>query len=451
MNVRMEKVAALRQLFAEYGYAGDDGPGMTKEALRRMVKYFNKVGPEKFTAAAKKALQSARATQTRIRRSNTSGMSRKWSDIWNRFKARPASASRDQGMDRIRKTLTNSGYNAPSYLGYSSAIERLNVAPYIDYKGRRRVDHAFPKLVARFYGQEGAPTLSDVLRKYQSFQPVAPSIQVRHSVLTPELLDSTHGKAMSNYTLKRLTGGLIDRIKTTWRGIFNPSGLSLGHSIFGKGKYQHVTPRPKAALKYSAGDHLEAAKNFQGYKDIEKIQKETGVPMLMGVMQSRPTQGTVSLRRLQGGSKKLDVPVYGPDYSVEKYNLRNDERAPKEFSGNALVIDKRRALHNKHKELAREGVDLSAEWDTYDHEDYLKALAGGETTYLTDWKKKVYEPMNAADLDAVRRQLGRNRVKWYNDLLADRRVRNMINTGYFNRLDINRRVPITGVRLDVMD
>jgi hypothetical protein len=54
----MEKVAALRQLFAEYGYAptgADDG--MDKEAMNRLMKYLAQVGPKKFKSVWKKSLQ----------------------------------------------------------------------------------------------------------------------------------------------------------------------------------------------------------------------------------------------------------------------------------------------------------------------------------------------------------------------------------------------------------
>jgi hypothetical protein len=54
----MEKVAALRQLFAEYGYVGGDaGPGMDKEAMNRLMKYLAQVGPKKFKSVWKKSLQ----------------------------------------------------------------------------------------------------------------------------------------------------------------------------------------------------------------------------------------------------------------------------------------------------------------------------------------------------------------------------------------------------------
>jgi hypothetical protein len=169
----MEKVAALRQLFAEYGYVGDDGPGMTKEALRRMVKYFNQVGPEKFTAAAKKALQSAHNTQEAIYKTNLAASRTRWKKLRDALatKTFPAGTTRGSLIYRKRDELVSAlgerlNARREDWPDFKAAWKLLDpgVAAYRNINARLRTPRALPGFFARFYGT--GRTFQDILNKY---------------------------------------------------------------------------------------------------------------------------------------------------------------------------------------------------------------------------------------------------------------------------------------------
>jgi hypothetical protein len=507
MAIRMEKVAALRQLFAEYGYSSAGAnDGMDKEAANRLTKFLNRVGLDKYNAAWNKALDRVKIVQGD--RDNKSRLTPYYSSSYygrkgheklpamqQSFSARARNAEqayralshtvsrRDLLDERYMKLYGNHLLSMPrgrlegdtlkawrkwhQLKGAERRAKRVAASPRppaykaLEYYNKlikdseplppRRKGHNWqntptaattgPVFLGRYMGTGATP--AQVLSRYQSFMPEAPTVRVRNTpVLTRLFLDFMHNRSLSNSRLKALSGGLIDKVKAMWRGIFNPSGTALGESVFGDGKYRHVGALPSTAWKYGGGSHL-GSYNSPRY---DRIRNKPN--MLAGIAQSKPVAGSVDWVREQaalagdyfGGYTELDKPVYMPDYSIDNLLIGKTtvEKALRE----------RRGLSKYERWKARVGSKYE-NWDNPSHEAYVKSAPGGERSYLEDWFNNFYDPVDPAELAAARRATILGQVKWYRDMVSNKVVQNMLNSGLLRRADVRRNIPIVGTNLSV--
>jgi hypothetical protein len=237
-----------------------------------------------------------------------------------------------------------------------------------------------------------------------------------------------------------MTNGLVDPVKKLWRGIFDPTGRSLSKSIFApvnKNKehyrqgFVHTTPSPGVARDYAEGMSANLNKD-------PRIAALKGKPkMLVGVVQSTPTEGTIDWNRKAVGSKKLDSPVVGPDFYAEKGDP------------GAMISERRGVSKRMRKDVREYGDGRYYSRDAHKHEALTKVAPGGgrKPTYLAGDDFRLYEPVNPADLAEVRRQVIRDRWNWYKGVKSNSKVRDMMNRGYFGLVDVNRNTPVTGVEL----
>jgi hypothetical protein len=500
----MEKVAALRQLFAEYGYASTDA-GMDKEAANRLTKFLNRVGLGKYNAAWNKALnrvkivQDVRSIKNHNKPYYSSSYLRKGHEnlpaMQQSFDARARNAeqayralshtvSRRNLLDeRYMKLYGNHLLGMPrgrlegdtlrawrEWHKWKGALRRAKrVASYplpsadkaVTYYNKliedskplppRQEGHNWqntptaattgPVFLGRYMGTGTTP--AQVLSRHQSFMPEAPTVRVRRTpVLTRLFLDFMHNRSLSNSKLKALSGGLIDKIKTMWRGIFNPSGTALGESVFGNGKYRHVGALPSVAWKYGGGSHLGSFKSPR----YNRIRNKPNT--LAGLVQSKPVAGSVDWVREQaaladsyfGGYTELDKPVYMPDYSID--NLLIGKTTVEK------ALRKRKGRSKKERGLARNDGKYK-DWNNPGHEAYVKSVPGGERSYLEDWFGNLYDPVDPAELAAARRATIQGQVKWYRDMTSNKAVRNMLDSGLLRRADVRRNIPIVGTNLSV--
>jgi hypothetical protein len=405
----MEKVAALRRLFAEYGYAptgADDG--MTKEAVRRLVKALNSMGARKFQDAANRALRSVNATQRAIFEKNSPASLARWEKARRTLSAKPQrkafGATIYTGRDKALAAMdeyVNKARIAPSR---AKGFDLLYSSPrrYYDIDGRWRKPRARPGTFARLFGT--GRTVEDLLSKYQSFQPKAPELRVRpvHPALAYDALMDMHNRSLSSHELKRLTDGLVDRGETAWRGIFNPSGVALGKPVFGDGKeYVHVAPSPDMAWQYAGGGHLKEKKFDPRYAAIRDKPNT-----LAGIMQSAPTRGALDEKLMSLGIEKPNFLLYGRDFSAEdflkgKLSLKD-------------LIRERRGYSKEFRDWWRNyNTPPPPGWDLPRHETRAKFVPGGEKSYLRDWDNNVYNPVKETDLNKVRELILGDQTKWY--------------------------------------
>jgi hypothetical protein len=474
MSIRLEKVAALRRLFAEYGYApiSVDG-GMDKEAANRLTKFMNRAGPEKFNKAWGRALErgsDAIHSKVLAYAMQPYNMQRKPVDVdkYNKLhdklfkKMRAAQSARDRWAEgdqlsrfmhhsdivrtgeklrKARNDLSRLFMFNPDAIQTDLDVRNKTAERYqdwmrtlIDPKQSRRPGERMiytPYLDARYMGRGDTPSVNSVVSDYMTQIPPA-VLPVRRSALSREIMEATAAPRLSKLRMRELSNGLVDPWWLLWHAQHDPTGRILGRDTF-LGKKKFVATRPAASIPYGV---LKPHTRFR--EETKYLPKD----MFAGVMQVKKSELMKYLNRILAGSSKLNSPVAGPH--LARHSLTDGVEA---------IIAKRRKLRGMENQGIRRtpGMLFPEISNIPDYELVADEVdPGGFYTYILGGHGDVFDA-RASDMRRVRAQNNKKRVdRRYEQMLNfSPKLSDMVQRGYFTLADVRRFLTDPGVKLDI--